>query len=680
MFSYILAETSADISVAREEDGTLTVHFPLISCRYDTVDGEGQLIKYAENWVDYMKLQYNLVESINGLTTAYEQYQRSNYLYLESKSNLKYVIRMQREDGRLITHTNVSDMENAEESDITDFFAEYRRYLIYYPDSLEFTGNTSMSEEEIYELLNEYEYAYPETTHIWMGVDTEYPIEGDVFYKANTVFQRIVPYSGYIVALCAVLGVLWVALGVYLTVTAGAVRGDEVSYRLNGFDCIWTELAAAAIMVFVYAAVVVWHHLVDITETVYLSQAEFMTEGMAGLYEYGCFAAFGFGVSMFTGLFWYSLVRRIRCQNLWSDSFCRWMIGAFRRGIWFVLSHRSTAVSILIPYNFFLLINLLGILFTYINWNKGARGYLLMIVLVAVDGVVGMMVFKNRAEQIDIVEGIRRIRDGEVDYKLDVDTLHGDNREMADAVNNIGEGIRKAVRTSMKDEQMRTDLITNVSHDIKTPLTSIINYVDLLKRLGIREEPIKSYIEVLDNKSQRLKQLADDLVEASKISSGNIELNQEKLNLAELLHQAIGEFSEKLEGRKLEVVYSGGELVANILADSRRMWRVTENLFNNICNYALEGTRIYVDLTVEKGRVEVSIKNISARQMNISAEELTERFIRGDSARSTEGSGLGLSIAQSLTQVQGGEFTIHLDGDLFKVVLSFAEYVPETEA
>ena len=175
--------------------------------------------------------------------------------------------------------------------------------------------------------------------------------------------------------------------------------------------------------------------------------------------------------------------------------------------------------------------NLAGIFGAYLLRGKSALWVLPALGAIVLDGIVGVLRFKQKAEQIDIVEGIRRIRDGEVDYKLDVESLHGDNREMADAVNNIGEGIRKAVSTSMKDEQMKSDLITNVSHDIKTPLTSIINYVDLLKRLKITEEPARSYIEVLDSKSQRLKQLTDDLVEASKISSGNIVLNLEHLDV-----------------------------------------------------------------------------------------------------------------------------------------------------
>lgn len=223
-------------------------------------------------------------------------------------------------------------------------------------------------------------------------------------------------------------------------------------------------------------------------------------------------------------------------------------------------------------------------------------------------------------------------------------------------------------------DQIRFHLLTNVSHDIKTPLTSIINYVDLLKRLKITEEPARSYIEVLDSKSQRLKQLTDDLVEASKISSGNIVLNLEQLNLTELLNQAVGEFSDRMEEKKLQVIFDGNDVAGLIYADSRRMWRIIENLFQNICKYALEGTRVYLEMLVKDGRVIASVKNISDRPMNLKGDELSERFIRGDASRTTEGSGLGLYIAKNLTKAQHGEFQIQLDGDLFKIILDFPEY------
>ena len=274
----------------------------------------------------------------------------------------------------------------------------------------------------------------------------------------------------------------------------------------------------------------------------------------------------------------------------------------------------------------------------------------------------------------ELQEGSEALADGDLNYKLDTSHMVLSFKEHGENLNRIGEGISAAVEQRMKSEHLKTELITNVSHDIKTPLTSIINYVDLLKRLKITEEPARSYIEVLDSKSQRLKQLTDDLVEASKISSGNIVLNLEQLNLTELLNQAVGEFSDRMEEKKLQVIFDGNDVAGMIYADSRRMWRIIENLFQNICKYALEGTRVYLEMQVKDGRVIASLKNISDRPMNLKGEELSERFIRGDASRTTEGSGLGLYIAKNLTKAQHGEFQIQLDGDLFKIILDFPEY------
>lgn len=676
-FSYIITKVPQGISMFREDDGTLNVYFTVLNCRYETVDGERQLLTYADNWVDYMGLQENLVETIGSLTKNYQQYSACNGLYLENRSNLKYAVRMMTEEG-MRTYTNVSELVEKKESEITDYFGEYRKYFIYYPDSLEFSGNTNLTEDDIYTYMREYEYAYPDTTHIWIGVDTAYPIEGDAFYNAHEVFETIVPHKEAIIAGFAILLLGWLAICIYLTITSGVARnekGEQVIY-ISNFDHLWTELLFALAGGAAYLAYRGFDKVMYIAEQVQQTQAEtFTLFGTSWLYRYGIFAIYGILLSMSGSFLWYSFVRRLRSKKLWSGSFSCWMIGKIRKGMRFVFTHGNTAVSILIPYNFYLLVNLVAVVTIYVYRGRSTVVLLLLLAMVVFDGVIGVILFKSTAEKMDIVEGIRRIRDGEADYKLDTESLHGVNREMADAVNNIGEGIHKAVNTSMKDEKMKTDLITNVSHDLKTPLTSIISYVDLLKRLKIEEEPAKSYIDILDSKSQRLKQLTDDLVEASKISSGNIELQMEMLNLAELLNQSIGEFSEKLESKQLQTVFEGGNVPAYIFADSRRMWRIIENLFNNICKYAMENTRVYIDLAVNNNVVELSVKNISERQMNLKGEDLTERFIRGDASRTTEGSGLGLSIAKSLTEVQGGTFNIQLDGDLFKVTLNFPEYV-----
>ena len=683
-FSYIMAGIPGDmVDVSREDDGSVTVYFPMLNGRYETADKEKQITKYAGNWIEYMQLQNNVVDAITGLSSSYIMYQNCNNLY-QRNSNLKYMVRVVTEDGIMHAYTNEEKVEGMTDDEVTDYFSEFRRYFIYYPDSLEFTGNSSLTEADIHSYLNEYDYAYPEATHIWIGVDTSYSSPGDAFYSAYVLFENIVPNITGIMVAIGFLFALWLIITGYLTVTAGVAHDSEgnVTHYLNGFDHAWTEVFVVCCVALWLAATYGYRYLLSIADTVYETHT-LNSMGVTGAqtYEYGSFAVYGGLLSFFLCVFWYSLVRRVKSGNLWADSLVHWFLTSCQRAVQFVLTHQNAAVSTLIPYNFFLLVNLLGAWGCIRLWESRGWAILLGAGLIVFDGLVGVLMFKHNGEWLDISDAIRRIRDGEVDFKLDVESLHGSNREMADAVNNIGEGISKAVNTSMKDEQMKTDLITNVSHDIKTPLTSIISYVDLLKRAGIKEEPVRSYIEVLDSKSQRLKQLTDDLVEASKLSSGNIEFEMERLNLAELLNQMIGELSERFEDRGLQIVFDGGDKPAYIYADSRRMWRVMENLFNNICKYTMENTRVYIDLAVEEHEngniVEASLKNISERQMNIKAADLTERFIRGDDSRTTEGSGLGLYITKNLVQAQNGEFDIRLDGDLFKAVMRFPEYVED---
>ena len=225
----------------------------------------------------------------------------------------------------------------------------------------------------------------------------------------------------------------------------------------------------------------------------------------------------------------------------------------------------------------------------------------------------------------------------------------------------------------MKSERFRTELITNVSQDIKTPLTSIVNYVDLLEKEEPENEKVREYVDVLSRQSARLKKLIDDLIEASKASTGNLSVNPERIELGVLLDQSAGEYGEKLSAAGLELVVSKPEHPVTVLADGRHMWRIFDNLLNNIVKYGQPGTRVYLDLAAAEGQATVTFRNISRSRLNISGEELMERFVRGDSSRNTEGSGLGLSIALSLVRLQRGEMDLNVDGDLFKVTLKFDE-------
>ena len=325
------------------------------------------------------------------------------------------------------------------------------------------------------------------------------------------------------------------------------------------------------------------------------------------------------------------------------------------------------------------------------NKNLGGKIALYFIGIVTISILIGL-IFREFGILLDIVfwiwcyykimkevdkfkqihDATEKIYKGDTSIKLDESLYTGVLKELAIYINDIAGGFSNAIQESLKSERLKTELITNVSHDIKTPLTSIINYVDLLKQENIQDEKAKEYIEVLDNKSQRLKKLIEDLVEASKASSGNIKINKEVLNVKELLNQVTGEFEDKFNSRGLKIISKLPEETVYIKADSRYLYRVLENTYSNVAKYAEENTRVYVDCILEEeNTVAIYVKNISKDELNISADELMQRFVRGDKSRNTEGSGLGLSIAKSLTELQDGTFNIYLDGDLFKVAIKF---------
>lgn len=280
---------------------------------------------------------------------------------------------------------------------------------------------------------------------------------------------------------------------------------------------------------------------------------------------------------------------------------------------------------------------------------------------------------KNK-EIMRIQEALEAISEGALDTTLNVNEFHGQQKKVAEAVNHIRQGLMSSVNESLKNEKLKADLITNVSHDIKTPLTSIVNYVDLLKRENLENENAKYYIHVLEEKSQRLKQLTEDLVETSKITSGNVKLNMQKLDLVELLYQTGGEFNERFESRNLTIVTKIPSEQIFIYADGRQLYRSIENLYTNAAKYALENTRVYVELEKADTKAVFTIKNVSKNELDIVSNgnvDLTERFVRGERSRTTEGSGLGLSIAKNLTHLMGGKFEIKVDGDLFIATITY---------
>lgn len=499
-------------------------------------------------------------------------------------------------------------------------------------------------------------------------------------------YHSIPQYFGWLVGL-GILGILSIC---FLFYTAGHRAGYEGIY-LNWFDRWYTEIAAGIciglgglLLVLLLECAPIWG---GVWNEFYRVFFPFTDRNII-------FLLLSVGLYLMTLISFSSLTRRIKARTIWRNSLtCRILRYLRRRGedmiaaLMQMWENRSISKKIVIVYlamllgNYVIVIAFLPFLEAVDYGELGVAGFcfgIMMAVFVA-DFKILQWLIQQKAELVEICKGTERISSGEWKYKLEETKFHGILQDMAGAVNRMGDGLSRAIEQSIRDERMKTDLITNVSHDIKTPLTSIINYVDLLKREQFEDEKVQSYLEVLDQKSQRLKHLIDDLIEASKLSSNTVILSIEKIDLVELVRQTNGEFAEKFANKNLTMIPSLPEKSVLIEADGKGMWRVLENLYINVSKYAMEHTRVYISVSEKMGSVEFSIKNISESPLNIDASELTERFIRGDLSRSTEGSGLGLSIAKSLTELMHGTFEVYLDGDLFRVTLGFGVWRQEGE-
>ncbi len=637
-------------------------HTYLVS-RYQTVDGKN-IEDIVSSWEEYSILCDYVKEAATDLLANYDEYLETLSYYDYDNTNLRYYI-ARTINGDTDVYTNISELKKESTGkDIKQIFESYGKYVYYCPYDLAYETNTLLKESVVRTILKNYSYAYPDQIKIYIGVDTvNYPVK-DSFTEGKESFNKYMPFKTQFYAVGIIAGIIYLFL-LFIHIKSIPVLSPAVAEAdgmVSGNDSrrrIFTEanvLIGLLIMAFPVFAAAVFGMLLtgDISEFIALQSFPYIS------------AAVFFVVSIGFLYIIYGLVTKYKQKSLWNDSLLKAIVDSTKNLIRNTTGNANVIIRSWIPYLFFIGINILLI-------NIGYAG---MFVAAIMDILVGIYMYRQNLDRDRIIHVIENIKNGDVKAKVDVKELHADNINLAEAVNSIGEGIDKAVNTSMKDEKLKADLITNVSHDIKTPLTSIINYVDLIKRENIDNPKIREYVNVLDAKSQKLKQLTEDLVEASKISSGNISIQLTRINFVELVNQTIGEFYEKLEKNNLQVIFKSQMQEMYIDADARHLWRVIENLLNNVCKYALTGTRVYMDMILEKDSannefVAFSIKNISATELNIDSTELTERFIRGDESRTTEGSGLGLSIAKNLTTAQGGIFDIKLDGDLFKVIIKF---------
>ena len=579
--------------------------------------------------------------------------------YTEGSTNLTYLF-ADKETQTIYTNKKAYSSYAQLEQNLEKIFKE-KAYAVVYPELSECVTNIPGADLQVWNHTIDQSFDTKDFVFA-VSVDTKFSVADSMADEA----ENYETYSKLMFPMLAgaIFGsVLWLIGMVWLTVTAGR-RPEDEEIHLNGFDRWYTEIAAGTVIGIWLAGTIISGTLIANSS---LGYSHVVVTVIVICLICGTYTMAWFLIG------YLSLVRRIKAGTLWKNSLIRkvlkWIgkcsgkLADFARAF-----SRNTAekIKVLLVGGAFLFLQFLiiGCVFS------GAGVFLLA--LMAVD--VAVMIFAIRkADGLDLImDGLKKISDGELQYKIKTDTLTGKQKVMAEYINNIGSGLDAAVENSLKKERMQTELITNVSHDLKTPLTSIINYVDLMKRENPTDPKIQEYLRILDEKSQRLKVLTEDVVEASKASTGNIKLEMNDIDFVEMVQQVIGEFEEKFQEKNLTMMVHFTDEPSIIYADGQRMWRVLENVFGNVVKYAMEGTRVYAEISNRNKKVTFSLKNISAQPLNISADELTERFIRGDVARNTEGSGLGLSIAKSLTELQGGEFKLYLDGDLFKVMITFA--------
>ena len=598
------------------------------------IDGKNIVDIVNENKDLNGKFMYVIDTIQNVASDIYDKvdaYKRNDTEWNDEKSNLTWMY-VNTDTG--LIRSNKTAYNNKKDFDA--FYKEIQEnkeyaYVYIRPDNLRYETNSKKEYGNMNITTNK-------QRALLLAVDTTYPVS-DSFSSSYNTYNESIGNARKTLIYTVIMSILFVLDLIMITYVCGKREEDEEIY-LTSFDHWKTEIGACSV-------IGVWVCLMVI-----IADCGFYYSNENAPILYSIFTMM---TCMFFLFGYTSLVRRIKAHTMWTNSllymFIQWFIN-----MW---NHRSIIGR--------LVIEIIGLIF--INLLSYASGFFFLACII--DGIAIYFVLKKTIDQSKIRDGLKQMGQGNMSYEIPTDKMGKDDKELVEAINNIQGGMKVAIDQSLKSERMKTELIANVSHDIKTPLTSIINYVDLLKREHIDNEKVQEYIKVLEEKSQRLKTLTEDVVEASKVSSGNIQLECMDLNLNEILNQTIGEFEELFEEKQLQLISSIPIPPTIVSVDGRRVFRILENIFNNALKYSMPNTRVYVELKEENGSAIIIMKNVSEQPLNISAEELTERFIRGDASRTTEGSGIGLSIAKSLTELQHGTFEIQLDGDLFKVFIQF---------
>ncbi len=573
-------------------------------------------------------------------------YEISNYNNTRISQYINYII-IDKENGNMFT--NIKSNNYPEE--INKLKTEKTNWS-YQDGNIMTNINTINQESAKYITSSYYSVDNFEGYEVYSNIDPSTLSYSNSLYVQQTVYNIFKGHENLPTYLIPLSTISIIVMIVYLIWATGHERGKE-GIALNSIDKISYEIISIVIM---FVIGMMMSFALASIETQIPQKILVSVFLLCYLIGYACLAV------------WVSTtIRRLKAKqfirSFLTYKVCRWIKVTLEKIFRKVTDKQNTNRKITIIYWGFVAISIILACFL---WS--GIGFLILIAF-WIWAYYKLLQYNKKLQKIN--EALRNIYEGNPNVKLNEEELEGTLKIMAKYINDIAGGFTNAIEQSLKSERLKTELITNVSHDIKTPLTSIINYVDLLKKEEINNAQIEQYIAVLDKKSQRLKKLIEDLVEASKVSSGNVKLNMEVINVKELLNQTIGEFEDKLEKKNLKIEMDLPNENVLIKADNRYLYRVIENVFSNISKYALEGSRVYIKLEKQKEEVYLEFKNISKDKLNISAEELMQRFVRGDKSRYTEGSGLGLSIAESLTELQGGKFKIDIDGDLFKVEIKW---------
>ena len=585
------------------------------------------------------------------------EYYTIYYNYIENDTNLNFRIQYTSNKGVTKVSTNVPDKTMEE-------IIGTGKYLFVPGNTIRMETNMATVPANAATLLEIWNPYKNDKNYMVLSVDTSYPntdaysIEAKAYKEARNEF--ILGMGSVILG-----GLGCVVTLAMLMLMSGHTTDGSTEIRLFPIDEIHTELClilwAAATAVFIYIGRYVGIRLFSLFAP--NEQWNYWNKMIKLVIVYGSVVLCGF-----------DLLRRYKARTLWSNSLAKRALEASKDYVGRV----SYAVGTGFCYLLFLGFNagmLWGLIFLFFykenRISYQIMFYVFVVLYLGLDGWIYHQLFKKSVQRDVLDMAVSTISQGDTSYQIDTSRLSGKERDMAEHLNNISSGLDSAIQEQVKSERLKASLITNVSHDIKTPLTSIINYVDLLQKEDIDNEKVREYLDVLDRQSSRLKKLIQDLLEASKASTGSINVELEELDAAVMLSQVAGEYEEKFKKNNLDLIIKNDVTPVMIQADGRHLWRVFDNLMNNINKYAQPGTRVYIDIIPKDSGAIITFKNVSATPLNISSDELKERFVRGDSSRNTEGSGLGLSIAESLMKLMNGTLELTVDGDLFKVTLEF---------